>query len=927
METKNFSLDINNYRFNEKTLVEETKLEIEESIPEDILKSVPDKEKLLFDLVNRIGTVIQNQNRFFMAQVTESGQVIAHVFEKRNLLGRGASGEVCKIDFLCHPIISEASEMALKTALSTKTNKNIEFEYELLKELHSKTDVVGIQSPLYLITTLDGRKGYITKLHKNNLKDPKTLSSGEELLKKSQALLKGMVFLHTHGVIHRDIKPANLCIEENNAGDEEMRIADFDGSTKLDNLNWNQIFDPRLTYPYACPDDLLETIRLDAQFKNSSSISRSEIRQQMSQELMWSLKHFIMRDTFKTLDSLKAMKNKDEATLAQIKSLENKIKQYHDEKLNSLTPSFNQNRNQLPSQREEVKELFQKQDVYALGLSLKEIFEGVSFSNSLIRENFDTLIGLMLEPDYKKRINAKEALRIFESLSNPLNARQKKSEDSSFSSLNNLSESENLSPLSSDETENSINLTTYETDLLNLVKVYVPSFDITKESSLKKKIHRFLSSFSDFDLVSRHQALYEKINLYFSRGQLSNLSETLILNKTIIDLISELEIKESFTQELKESINERAYRAILPDLANKVGILIRRGDLFFISEKTKTEQFTAYAFKKNASIAHGGFGSVSKIDFIGRSVLNKTPSSVIKEAYSNEDAQQSLEQEYRILKELHSIEGVVGIQSLPYLFTDEQGDKGYIARRFEFDLKKLTKRAGLSRLVLPDTELLEKSENLLKGLRFIHSQNMVHGDIKPDNLCAEDHNGTIEFNLSDFGGARKITEIDFKKFFYTSFTPKYTCIDDLKHLSKIQFDLHSSLGSPQDEAEFSAKYILSIGDIKLSNSELEQLFERPTKDLEGLKEDALELLRKHDVYAMGKSLKEIFEDVNFPTLTIREQFNHLIRSMMNPDYKKRIDADTALNLLSSLSQKMKTRKEVMAQSSRFIFPRESMQPT
>ena len=55
--------------------------------------------------------------------------------------------------------------------------------------------------------------------------------------------------------------------------------------------------------------------------------------------------------------------------------------------------------------------------------------------------------------------------------------------------------------------------------------------------------------------------------------------------------------------------------------------------------------------------------------------------------------------------------------------------------------------------------------------------------------------------------------------------------------------------------------MLRTGLIQLSESEKETLFTPPSKDVESLKQDALELLQKQDVYAMGKSLKEILFNI------------------------------------------------------------------
>ena len=40
-------------------------------------------------------------------------------------------------------------------------------------------------------------------------------------------ILKGLVFLHSNGVVHRDMKPDNILLTKNKAGEKVIKIADF----------------------------------------------------------------------------------------------------------------------------------------------------------------------------------------------------------------------------------------------------------------------------------------------------------------------------------------------------------------------------------------------------------------------------------------------------------------------------------------------------------------------------------------------------------------------------------------------------------------------------------------------------------------------------------------------------------------------------
>jgi serine/threonine protein kinase len=44
---------------------------------------------------------------------------------------------------------------------------------------------------------------------------------------------------------------------------------------------------------------------------------------------------------------------------------------------------------------------------------------------------------------------------------------------------------------------------------------------------------------------------------------------------------------------------------------------------------------------------------------------------------------------------------------------------------------------------------------LLQGVAILHSRNIHHGDIKPENiLVRRSQDGTVSFALTDFGGSR-----------------------------------------------------------------------------------------------------------------------------------------------------------------------------
>ena len=66
-------------------------------------------------------------------------------------------------------------------------------------------------------------------------------------------------------------------------------------------------------------------------------------------------------------------------------------------------------------------------------------------------------------------------------------------------------------------------------------------------------------------------------------------------------------------------------------------------------------------------------------------------------------------------------------------------------------LKKRTDTEGGGYVTLGDVELWNVFRQVAAGVRYLHYQNVVHGDIKPQNLLVEDQGGTQVVKIADFG--------------------------------------------------------------------------------------------------------------------------------------------------------------------------------
>lgn len=377
---------------------------------------------------------------------------------------------------------------------------------------------------------------------------------------------------------------------------------------------------------------------------------------------------------------------------------------------------------------------------------------------------------------------------------------------------------------------------------------------------LKERILQYLNSHTSADLTVASDDLKQKINDYLRKRQTETLSSEQDISNVISQLEMELEIDRTTPAEVMEHVHSVPF--LRSDLVDRVNVIFNdiTGKISLFSKKTDSG-LTVHAFRKREMLGRGGSGTVFAIDSIARPVIEGIGELIIKESHrglNSCDCMLSMQQEYNILKELHEKKDVIGIQSPIYLVHTFDVKAVYFGKKFEMSLDELT---APRKVKLSGIDLLMKCRTLLLGLEFLHKSEIVHGDIKPANLCSEkDEHGHEEFKLADFGGARHLSQINRGNVF-TIFTKGYVDQKDLDVARNIKM-------------QRTTKFLTD-------------------KDLEILHQDAIMLAQKHDVYALGKSLREIFEDVELPTPEIKKQFDDLISAMMDPDYKQRIDSHTA----------------------------------
>lgn len=285
-------------------------------------------------------------------------------------------------------------------------------------------------------------------------------------------------------------------------------------------------------------------------------------------------------------------------------------------------------------------------------------------------------------------------------------------------------------------------------------------------------------------------------------------------------------------------------------------------------------------------LGKGGYGNVYLLS-PARALAEDNEDVVMKLAKFNENDRKkhteaviAIENEFQILSKIHAQGEVVGIQARPIKIVNIAaqviGGKyyGYLGKKYDGDYsQEMNSPISLA-------ERLQDFLQILSGLAYIHSKNIVHSDVKPNNVFRKQTlNGKL-VHLSDFGLARDLS-INANLLSIKTPNASKICIDDL-----------------------------------LAFSEL--IRKRPCK-----KEEIIFLEKQRDIFAMGlvfyRALNEneipypLSSQISpltdqadlYPNLTVYREMNPnvpqeiqaIIKSMLNRDYTKRPSASIVIEML------------------------------
>ncbi|MFB2880443.1 protein kinase domain-containing protein [Floridanema aerugineum] len=104
----------------------------------------------------------------------------------------------------------------------------------------------------------------------------------------------------------------------------------------------------------------------------------------------------------------------------------------------------------------------------------------------------------------------------------------------------------------------------------------------------------------------------------------------------------------------------------------------------------------------------------------------------------------------------------------------EQGTRLYLVQEF---IKGQTLLEEVQQGAFNEEQILQVLNDLLPVLKFIHESNVIHRDIKPDNIIRRQRDGKLV--LIDFGGAKQVTQTSLAKPGTEIFTRGYAPIEQM----------------------------------------------------------------------------------------------------------------------------------------------------
>lgn len=242
-----------------------------------------------------------------------------------------------------------------------------------------------------------------------------------------------------------------------------------------------------------------------------------------------------------------------------------------------------------------------------------------------------------------------------------------------------------------------------------------------------------------------------------------------------------------------------------------------------------------------------------KDKFVLKETKKSTPPSLLDdhEGPSIETLARYISHGFDVLERIYSGQEkpIKGIQSLPiakFKITDDSGRHTYglIESRYD-DVKTL-----LTPCSRP--EICQKLLSLFEGLRFLHANEIAHGDIKLANLGVRGS----ELFFTDFGGAKSKTELD--ECDIMGIHSRVSKNDEILALQLASVSC-GGIETAQMKAIVKANVKRLLG-MRVDPNVVLSIIKAAKTPLEPHHIDAFELKKAFDVYCLGMMIKELFGD-------------------------------------------------------------------
>lgn len=271
-----------------------------------------------------------------------------------------------------------------------------------------------------------------------------------------------------------------------------------------------------------------------------------------------------------------------------------------------------------------------------------------------------------------------------------------------------------------------------------------------------------------------------------------------------------------------------------------------------------------------------GAGTFGKVYTLSDVIDQKNEDIILKLAKKEKGAEaiEELKNEYEMLKEIQYI----GIQFLPKKIVrintiKNENFVGYLGIKYDGDYYKDTKKYAYVSI----KQRLFEFYQLLSGLKYLEEKNILHGDLKSENIFVKGSGYNKLVHIADFGGAKNINHCTLDELIDMPLTPEFTSKRDFQKQEKYfqQKNKHAYIEVAKKRDVFAMGRIMY---------EAFNLNKDPYPFYSILNEDGTVA---HFLAAIDKD----YQEINNPRLP--QEIKDLIKRMLDPNYETRISASEA----------------------------------